>query len=585
MRPEARPLTDAIEAMADGMPDADAIPRLPELRARAIERLTEATDGPLAALRRAGPDAWIAAYEGLSSTRPVARDGRLRLEADRQTRKRRGSWYTPPAVVEAALDAALDPLLDTLDAAGLRALRICDPAAGPGRFLVAAARRIAERLDRLGVQDPRRHAVANLWAADLDPGALALARAVLADFAGQPPPAEHFLRGDAIAGPVSPTRRAAPPDAIHWHRHAPDGFDVVLGNPPYRAGRLAKLDTARLRAVCPTAEYQLDPFALFLDRAARLARRRMALLVPTTWMSNHRARRLRGWLLTRHRLDAVVEVPDDAFDAAVETAVAVFTIDAGPTAADVPVRDLGGARVATVHPDPARPQAPLPLSRSPRAAALLRAARAWTTTLGDVTEINRGINPYHHTTHSPEAIAERVHHSDHQVTPDWSPELRGRDIADAYRLDWKGDHWIHYGPWLKEPRAPRFFTGPRLLVRKILARTLCGVFVEHDAYCDQSVYIARVRPDCPYPPYALLACVNSDLIATLVRTRHQTHRTHFPQLKVGELRALPLPPAPPTDPRWRPLAERAEAMQRDPTPALADAIEAAVAALYGLGRT
>jgi len=246
------------------------------------------------------------------------------------------------------------------------------------------------------------------------------------------------------------------------------------------------------------------------------------------------------------------------------------------------VVDLAGGRVAPVHPDPSDPEAPLPLTRSPRAAALLAASRRWPATLGDVTEINRGINPYHHTTHSKARIAARVHHADHRVADDWSPELRGRDLPGAYRLDWKGDHWIHYGPWLKEPRAPRFFRGPRLLVRKILGATLHGVYVEHDAYCDQSVYIARIGPGCPYPAYGLLACINSRLIATLVRTRHQTHRAHFPQLKVGELRGLPLPAVAPDDARWAALAAWAEALQAAPDDALREVVEGAVDALYGV---
>ena len=351
--------------------------------------------------------------------------------------------------------------------------------------------------------------------------------------------------------------------------------------------RAAGFDPARYAAVIPTAEYQLDPFALFLDRAARLARRRMALLVPTTWMSNHRMRKLRAWLMTAHRLESVIEVPVETFDAAVETAVPVFAVGEGPSVEPVPVCGLDGDRVGTVHPEAHDPQAPLPLTRSRRAAALLTASRRWTITLGDVAEINRGINPYHHSTHSKAQIAARVHHADRRVADDWSPELRGRHLTAPYRRAPGGDHWIHYGPWLKEPRAPRFFRGPRILVRKILGETLHAVYVDEHIYCDQSVYIARIRPDCPYPAHGLLACVNSRLIATLVRTRHQTHKTHFPQLKVGELRHLPLPPVPPDDPRWLELAAQGRAMQAAAThgavdPAQRARIEAAVDALYGV---
>lgn len=70
-------------------------------------------------------------------------------------RKTTGSYYTPPSLVSALLDASLDPLLDDAVGTGLTieekeanllAVTVCDPASGSGGFLVAAARRIARRL-------------------------------------------------------------------------------------------------------------------------------------------------------------------------------------------------------------------------------------------------------------------------------------------------------------------------------------------------------------------------------------------------------------------------------------------------------
>jgi hypothetical protein len=66
-------------------------------------------------------------------------------------RKATGTYYTPMSLIDGVLDAALDPLLDEAERtpdprAALLALTVCDPACGSGQFLVAAARRIAQRL-------------------------------------------------------------------------------------------------------------------------------------------------------------------------------------------------------------------------------------------------------------------------------------------------------------------------------------------------------------------------------------------------------------------------------------------------------
>jgi hypothetical protein len=80
-------------------------------------------------------------------------------------RKTSGSYYTPSALIDLVLDEALEPLLDDAEKsattaaeaeAALLAVTVCDPACGSGHFLVAAARRIAQRLAvvRTGEVDP-----------------------------------------------------------------------------------------------------------------------------------------------------------------------------------------------------------------------------------------------------------------------------------------------------------------------------------------------------------------------------------------------------------------------------------------------
>lgn len=76
-------------------------------------------------------------------------------------RKTTGSYYTPSSLIDLVLDETLTPLLDEAERAAdpeaaLLAMSVCDPACGSGHFLVAAARRIAERLAvvRSGEIDP-----------------------------------------------------------------------------------------------------------------------------------------------------------------------------------------------------------------------------------------------------------------------------------------------------------------------------------------------------------------------------------------------------------------------------------------------
>lgn len=111
--------------------------------------------------RHLGTEELGSVYESLLELHPQLdledRSFRLQNLAGNE-RKTTGSYYTPPGLVSALLDTALDPLLDdAVKNAGdradaerrLLALTVCDPACGSGHFLVAAARRIAQRLAQL----------------------------------------------------------------------------------------------------------------------------------------------------------------------------------------------------------------------------------------------------------------------------------------------------------------------------------------------------------------------------------------------------------------------------------------------------
>jgi SAM-dependent methyltransferase len=525
----------------------------PSLRAASHSDLF-AGDAPLDAWDAlAGPAARAAADPGLLGDAYAAHG---------DDRRSAGRFYTPASIVELALADHVAP-----------GRRILDPACGGGRFLLGA-------LDGGAAPD-------DLHGIDADARAIAVCRAALYLATGRP--ALGVRAGDPLLGLAA--RRAGsllpPPGALDPGEAA---FDLVVGNPPYRAGRLAALG-ADLRRAFAVAEYQLDPYPLFLELALDAVRPGgvVAMIVPNAWMNVLRGGRLRRLLVGENGLERVVELPADAFGAGVETVV-VHVRRGGTTPSTVPT-ERGVLAV-----DPARPEAPLALARTPAAAALLHASATWSATLGDVAEVTRGINPYHRCMHTPEEIRARVHHADRPLDATFAPELCGRDLG-PYRLWWSGARYVRYGPWLKEPRHPRFFEGPRLLVRKILGETLCAAYCDAPFYCDQSVYVARLRPGQPWPPGALLAFANSRLIADLVRARHQEDDVLFPQIKVAALRALPLPPVDPTSAAVADvaaLALRLQGLESDRArpknagkappadPALRAAVEAAVCALYGV---
>ena len=112
--------------------------------------------------RDMGPDELGYVYEGLLELVPqITGDGRSFSfagadESRGHARKTTGSYYTPDELVQLLLASALDPVIErTVDAHpedavdALLDLAIVDPACGSGHFLLAAARRLADRVARI----------------------------------------------------------------------------------------------------------------------------------------------------------------------------------------------------------------------------------------------------------------------------------------------------------------------------------------------------------------------------------------------------------------------------------------------------
>lgn len=112
-------------------------------------------------------------------------------------RKKTGSYYTPDPFVQLLVKSALDPVIEKrlkatplTPESTLLSLRVIDPACGSGHFLLAAARRIAEKLAFVrapdGIATPANYRIALrdvieqcIYGVDLNPLAVELARMAL----------------------------------------------------------------------------------------------------------------------------------------------------------------------------------------------------------------------------------------------------------------------------------------------------------------------------------------------------------------------------------------------------------------------
>ncbi len=176
-------------------------------------------------------------------------------EQKKSKRKEQGIYYTPKYIVEYLMEHTLGEVLKKTKKNDLPKIKILDPACGSGSFLTAAFDRMLEATEKLNPQtsffmqsDILKN---NIYGTDLDEQAIEIAQLnlllkVLKQRA-QLPTLKHNLRvgNSLISGNME---KLEPYFGDKWRKQKPfnfreeftevfeqDGFDVIIGNPPYGA--------------------------------------------------------------------------------------------------------------------------------------------------------------------------------------------------------------------------------------------------------------------------------------------------------------------------------------------------------------
>ncbi len=165
---------------------------------------------------------------------------------ERGERKQQGRFYTDMRLAAELTEFTLSPLLNR-GPKDLLALRICDPSAGAGAFLLAALQQLEKALpSKLGAHERlnlrQRIGRSCLYGVDRDPRAVDLAKANLNHAIAAEAAIDlrtQIRCGDALLGfHAEAASDLAAKGSFRWQTDfanicAQGGFDAIIGNPPW----------------------------------------------------------------------------------------------------------------------------------------------------------------------------------------------------------------------------------------------------------------------------------------------------------------------------------------------------------------
>lgn len=377
-----------------------------------------------------------------------------------------------------------------------------------------------------------------------------------------------------------------------WMFGVMEGFDVVIGNPPY--GIRYHAGAAELGF--PGAENARkvpDSYILFILRSFNLLDTGgiLSFIVPNTFCDLENADVFRRHLLTSVYLWQIWQT-GWAFDSSIVDTLAFFLSKATPapdSAIRVRIHDQVYSRSAISFLE--NDLSKMDYRNTAVDGDLLAKIAGSGPFLGTISCVKAGVKLYERGKGSPpqdEAIIRERPYTTKGVPPaGWRPLIRGTHV-DRYRL-MDSDEYVSYGEWLAAPRSPELFESPKILMRRtddVLRATLeqDGAIAVNSCHVIKLLSHEVARVSYSY----VLGCLNSRLLQYYFeKCNPQMVGKTFAEIKVVYVERLPIAHASDTHGTQieRLVSRILAAKKADPaadTSALEREIDERVYKLYGL---
>jgi adenine-specific DNA-methyltransferase len=286
-----------------------------------------------------------------------------------------------------------------------------------------------------------------------------------------------------------------------WMFGIDNGFDVVIGNPPYvDIKQLPPQDVKSYFRTFKTAQNRINLYSIFIEKAySDLTSSRQGILTfinPNSILMNESYTKIRK-LIARDIL-LLIKLPDSIFEnAIVETMILQFQKNSKSAVAKTKFfgRDeiLSFSEIdfyENLKSDWLKdPEVKFNIFSQGSEAIILQAIERESTELGELVDFSLGITPYDkYRGHSEESIKNRVFHSDIKLSEEYVPLISGTEIKRFYVAP-NAKEFLRYGDWLGAPRERRFFADCKVIVRQIVSNDSLSIIA---GYSEDELYFTQI---------------------------------------------------------------------------------------------
>ena len=362
--------------------------------------------------------------------------------------------------------------------------------------------------------------------------------------------------------------------AFNWNEEFKDimpngGFDVIIGNPPYGA----ELDEQAKNYISQnyhTAEYQIDTYVVFIERALNLLKEggKLSFIVPSTWLNMHYFSKLRNLIISNTKLEQIVLFRYQVFeDVTAETCIFICT------KAFKPDNDVRISSIDNIEQNNdikyqkisqnywlKNYETGFNVFYTQEKLNLIERIYNNSIIVDKIASITVGIKPYQTNKGTPKQtkqdVESRIYDSSIQINEFFQPYIVGSNIT-KYHIKKPINKYIKYGDWLAEPRKSLNFKSKKIVIRQTADRVIAAV--DNVGYYDLNNVHNLIPTDEIYSNLNFLVTVlNSKLMDFAYKFLVPEAGRVFAEVKAVNLAKLPIPNATPE--QQQSLASKAKPM-------------------------
>ncbi|HEJ2016902.1 TPA: N-6 DNA methylase, partial [Pseudomonas aeruginosa] len=326
-----------------------------------------------------------------------------------------------------------------------------------------------------------------------------------------------------------------------------EGFDIVIGNPPYGAAVGDDLSEYVSRNYSHQ-DYQLDTYLLFIEHGMRLVKKNgiQCLIIPNTWLTSLMFKSIRKFVFGDTKLSSLVDIKTQVFSAVVDNNI-ITHCKSTPSGNQFPVityTEDGFETQYIQNQNEWNSTQGVAVSIALTPALKSISSKIETNpTLEKFFVITPGCKPYQVGKGIPkqtrEIVSEKPFTSDIQESEEFRPLLRGR-LINKYEILWNQNLWIKFGGWLAEPRLTASYDSPEKIVIRQTGDSLIAALDDHQFIVMNNMFTIVPR-EASAPTRFALAALNSSVLNWYYQTCINPEKGEaLAEIKKGHLTRLPL---------------------------------------------